>query len=503
MKSVLENIKSSVENLSWSNETKKQKAIDLCISIYNLYVYDGGDFNHYKRLSKEYFKKTIKSNLSYVYEIKNNLINNHILIPHYSNSYDVEKGKGKGYRFNPDLINGNYVVLSGTKTINEVNQVVLSGTKHLLNNISNLNFSINKSISNLNYLELYHICGPKLETFINKGFKRLTFNPQVNDWINNYKLKRTDILINNEIKEDYINLKLENDDWRISLEKSLEMAKEQNKDLILYKDNAYIENENDFIERKERELKLIFKKNVFEVENKIFRISRNETNRRLDYNLTNMKSELLNYLEIDGEPLIELDIANAQFALLSYLIKDLDDNFISKTQNGTLYKNDKKKWFRIAFDKIKKEQDEFRNLYPKTMNFIDNYKKQYGYKSLSNLLQNLESLIMIDGLLPKLLNFDVFPIHDAIRVKKSQVDEVKKIIENYFNEIGFKCLLRIKNKKENHNIEEIKYKDKLTEIEEDLFWENWNPKKVSQDRDEIVDKDWGESDGIPGFIETI
>ena len=32
----------------------------------------------------------------------------------------------------------------------------------------------------------------------------------------------------------------------------------------------------------------------------------------------------------------------------------------------------KEQWFRVAFDKIKKEQDNVREIYPITMEFIDN-----------------------------------------------------------------------------------------------------------------------------------
>lgn len=441
--SILDTIKNAVEKLQWNSETKKQKALNLCISIFNLYVYDGGDFNTYKQLSKNYFINIIKK-MNYVYEIKNMLIDNNILEV-YSNSFNVEtyyviKGKAKGYRFNQELLNGNFQVVPNGTQLN--NKVVPNGTHQNLQDIlNNLQVLINQP---------YHICGTHFKNHIDKGFSRLSFKPKVNDFIQNYRLKKEDIKINNDINEEYINLKLENDEWRVGLEKAIEMAKQENKDLILYKEKAYIESEKDFIERKERELKLIFKKNVFEVENNIFRISRNETNRRLDYNLTNMKSDLLDYLEIDGEDLIELDIANAQFALLSYIIEDLDIDFIKKTQEGKLYNNDKKEWFRIAFDKIKKEQDEYRDLYPKTMKFIDSYKKEFGYKSFSILLQNIESIIMIDGLLPRLIDkYDVFPIHDAIRVKASQVNEVKKEIENFFKDINFKCLVR--NKKEKRN----------------------------------------------------
>ena len=170
---------------------------------------------------------------------------------------------------------------------------------------------------------------------------------------------------------------------------------------------------------------------------------------RLDYNLTNMKSSLLNYIELDGEELVELDIANAQFSILAFITNNLDKDFIEQSQNGTLYNTiSTDKWFRVAFDKIKSEQNNVRDLYPQTMEFIDNYKKENGYKSFSNLLQRTESLIMIDGLLNRLLDkgYDILPIHDAIRVKKSQVEEVKNEIELFFNEINFKCLLRIKIK---------------------------------------------------------
>jgi len=412
MKAILENIKKSIDRIDWKSETKKEKAIDLCICIYNLYVYNGGDFNHYLSLSKEYFIKIIKK--QYMYEIKNKLIENKILEEHPSGSYNVLKGKGKGYRFNQELIKGNYV----------------SSSKSLFHNLYNL--------------ELYHICGLQVQERIQSSFERLTFKPEVNDFINTYTLKREDIKINNEIDLDYVKLKLENDEWRVSLDKAIELS--NGVDLILYKEKCYIEPVEDFIIRKTNELRLIFRKNIFEVENNIFRINRNDTNMRLDYNLTNMKSELLDYLEIDGETLIELDIANAQFAFLAYLTKDLDSDFINKSQIGNLYDGDKKEWFRIAFDKIKKEHDKHRELYPKTMKFIDEYKKEFGYKSFSNLLQKTESSIMIDGLLPRLIkNFEVFPIHDAIRVKQSELELIKKEAELYFNEIGFKCLLRIKN----------------------------------------------------------
>jgi hypothetical protein len=100
--------------------------------------------------------------------------------------------------------------------------------------------------------------------------------------------------------------------------------------------------------------------------------------------------------------------------------------------------------------------------------------------------------------------------------KQNIIPTQKRIAE--MTGLGIATVKRNWNKEVNdiNNIEvplESKYEDikeerdyklkQLTEIDEDLFWDNWQPKKVSQDRDEIVDKDWGESDGIPGLIETI
>jgi len=51
---------------------------------------------------------------------------------------------------------------------------------------------------------------------------------------------------------------------------------------------------------------------------------------------------------------------------------------------------------------------------------------------------------MIDGLLITLIRkgYDVFTIHDALRVKQSQVAEIKSLVNEYFDSIGFKCHVR-------------------------------------------------------------
>ncbi|WP_345084272.1 hypothetical protein [Nemorincola caseinilytica] len=162
-------------------------------------------------------------------------------------------------------------------------------------------------------------------------------------------------------------------------------------------------------------------------------------------------------LTFDSEHLAELDIANAQFAIAAYINGDIDDSFKYHAQNGTLYqyieqqlglepKGGKQLMFRVAFDKAKTttEFENLRKLFPKFMQWVDTYKQQYGYKMFSNLLQRKEAEIMIDGLLPFLINkgYEIFTVHDALRVKQSQKEEIRNFMQHYFDEIGFRCSIK-------------------------------------------------------------
>lgn len=485
MKSILENIKNAVDSIKWSSQTKKEKALNLCICIYNLYVYDGGDFYVYKRLSSKYFDKIILTK-DYVKEIKDNLLNNNIL--EKGTSYDTKRGLGKPWRFNQELIKGNYVTLCYPKSIKEGNDTLcypktvgqeLKVSSKVNNNLINLSNKLTKSNS-------LHICYPKMETYIKQGLDKIEFTEDINNYIENFYLNREDILVNDEIYNDYVDIIFDLESFKYKKDNALKLAKEQGLDLIQYKDNCYLDDVERFLIRKTNDIRLIMRKSIFEIENKIFRVSRNETNRRLDYNLTNMKSSLFDYMLFEGEELVELDIANAQFTILCFLTDELDSNFIELSKSGQLYKyvadklnitekEAKNKMFRVAFDRVESYQDDIRELFPETMKFIDGYKNELGYKAFSNLCQNSESLLMIDGLLNLLIEkeYNVFTIHDAIRVKKSQFEEIREVILDYFNSINFECLLRIKNKKETEIINYKGFKsveiDKITNDDKKLF----------------------------------
>jgi hypothetical protein len=480
MKSIFSKIVEAIEATEFQKSTFKQKAIKLCESIFNTFCQQGGDFHIYRSFSSEFLKVSVIRNEDRTSILKTLKATGILLCDEKFNASSNKTGRAKGYKFNPELIkaNGDFKVINPTPPAKPTGKSSNIFTTNLEDQEFKYSNSSIQFINNFNKSIQYYICFPSLELLVNKGFQRSTFDPKIYDFIANFQLQRDQILIDEEIKDPWITLKVDGDGQRYSLDTALKFAKSQNLHLIQYKDLCYIDEVDTFLQRKTSDLKIIYRKSIFDIENGLIRVSRNETNRRLDYNLTNMKSDLIDFIRLDGEELVEIDIANCQFSILNFLFEqNLDETFSNLCKSGKLYdyvakklnitaSEAKEKMFRVAFDKVKLEQDPIRLLFPKTMAFIDGFKKKYGYKSLSILLQNIESSIMIDGILINLIQKDflLFPIHDAFRVKKSQQEQIMKEIEAYFQSIKFECLPRIKSKK---NKIKILYKGfKEVEIEE-------------------------------------
>jgi hypothetical protein len=143
-----------------------------------------------------------------------------------------------------------------------------------------------------------------------------------------------------------------------------------------------------------------------------------------------------------------MDIANSQFAVLSNVMDNLDENFVDASKSGTLYKHiSKETMFAIAFDKIRQKHTEMMSMFPNTLSKINAFKKKNGYKKFAVMLQQAESAIVIDQILPKLNGLDAITVHDAFWVKQSQAEYAEKIIKESFSEIEFECTLRTESKK--------------------------------------------------------
>lgn len=186
----------------------------------------------------------------------------------------------------------------------------------------------------------------------------------------------------------------------------------------------------------------------------------NKTNGRIDTNLTNLKSELKQFISISG--LVQLDIANSQPYILSlYLNSSLCGRILSDdyskyqawTKKGVFYENFIKEYFNkksklltreevkdmmfcILYSKnysYKKEKEVFKSIFPSVYEAIENEKKQ-KHNQLAIKMQQLESEICIDIICQELDKEDInyFTIHDAWLVDKFDEIKVKDIIEREF-----------------------------------------------------------------------
>ena len=127
----------------------------------------------------------------------------------------------------------------------------------------------------------------------------------------------------------------------ISLARILEIAKQNRQDAILYRDRVYLATTEQWISDKVDQTRLIYLDALVKLKHIRQRpniyCKRNDKNQRLDTNLTNLKSEFIQYLRLDGERLVSIDLCNSQFTILARLIEvgqlyaqSLDNKYFGK-----------------------------------------------------------------------------------------------------------------------------------------------------------------------------
>lgn len=193
---------------------------------------------------------------------------------------------------------------------------------------------------------------------------------------------------------------------------------------------------------------------------------------RIHTNFTVLKKEVRNScLLIDNEKIYERDISNSQpFFLLklmssnTFFFNDYKEDlhfYYDKVVSGNFYeevnklkpclkRNEVKKWVMlILFNKNYYHDKEFESLFPSVYKFIRSYKKQHGYKSLAQRLQNIESDFIFKKICPQLIEKGIkyFTIHDSICVKKSDKEPLDKIFDDelkeYYDQVNTQLKINI------------------------------------------------------------
>jgi hypothetical protein len=175
--------------------------------------------------------------------------------------------------------------------------------------------------------------------------------------------------------------------------------------------------------------------------NKSLRFSRNNTNKRLDTNLTNMASDLRKFI-VGYENMSYLDLSNSQPVLFNILLKSYLNNasnelkteidlYLGVTIDGLWYEwlqklygltrdECKEIWMQIAYSEnehYKQVKKVFKKGLPLIYSIIENI-KQNQYEQFAIKLQLIESKIFIDEISKELVNQNIIPytMHDGLLV---------------------------------------------------------------------------------------
>lgn len=185
--------------------------------------------------------------------------------------------------------------------------------------------------------------------------------------------------------------------------------------------------------------------------NQQIKIYRDSFSRRLHTSITSRveECETNSYKELFSNltGYSTIDIVECQPTMLYYYMKSnnitIDDNY----NVGDIYnqlsddRNKAKKMF-ITWLNSDITLPEISIKFPKISQFVANYKKVNGYKSLGAKLQRIESEIVIDDILNNIvddINIDFcLTLHDSLIVKNSDVDKVYKYVSSKYKELNFK-----------------------------------------------------------------
>lgn len=206
-----------------------------------------------------------------------------------------------------------------------------------------------------------------------------------------------------------------------------------------------------------------------------FTAVRDKSGRRVHHPLTNLWTELRQFLYLKHEPdtvLYNLDIANSQPLCLVKILLDYYkgrslppdiDKYIQLVSEGMLYKyftdklntaqdqvpNFKQTLFANVFYSANHKSfytDEailFREEFPSVYEVIQQEKRE-NYKDLSLKMQRVESTAIIDGVMTKLMHkyrdkHFFTSIHDSVICPEELIDEIKNLMEDYVErEVGIK-----------------------------------------------------------------
>ena len=424
-------LKSIVENYS---KNDKRKTIRLFKGIQNIHKQQNVPQNHYVDIPRSYLRKIVRDYPKYIQILIDN-----DLIERTGDYSFVNKSQCYSYRILPDILD-EFKIDSITELPSEKEKFLDESKRQ----------QIKKTLDKLS---------------VNKD--------AAYQWIDSYvsKLNIDDFTTNYDINFEYINLKLPGETQKVSRDRAILDAFEEGKVVVqTKKEDCIVVFPDEFVEQKKLELEQEYKMQVDMLKRGIYSISRSPLNYRVYHNLCNLKKELLEFVKLDGQQLVNVDIANSQIAILVNVIEgnlnyesgwqfpdveltDNDQTFLTLAKEGNLYeyirdmlglntrKEAKKTTFSMLFahyGRLSIELYQFKQKFPGVFQYIDQFKRlnnrlngENHRSTLPIFLQRVESCLIIDELwdqIPQGVPF--LSIHDSFLTTEKNSQMFQNLIHN-------------------------------------------------------------------------
>lgn len=316
-----------------------------------------------------------------------------------------------------------------------------------------------------------------------EDLRRIEFDiPAMINYVKNLNIKDL-IKLNEEIVEDPLDLTPIFSKVKFKsnkpLKDALALAKKFRKDLVEY-DNRYFSVRSDvFCKWKTITKKSSLVHTISKLMNQEYYAGRNETNFRLDTNLTNLDGVFFKnaYLRLDGEAIVDIDMKNSQPTLLSYVLSGkifenehlkpivegyifpgIDKSqidfelFIKLTETGILYdhlatmlcwkrQQAKQNFIKTMFADARwtgHNKKLLKELFPTIVVWMDDFKK-LNKNNLAVMLQRIESRIFIDDIYLKLRKkgYTIYTKHDSVLCKSSEKPQITTEMTAILDDYGF------------------------------------------------------------------
>lgn len=273
-----------------------------------------------------------------------------------------------------------------------------------------------------------------------------------------------DYVIDEEVLPISIPMKLDNGKKIFRNSKIVLDSIKEGECLVKEKSHFKVVSPESFLAKKKTTMLMYYINSIERLKNNCYNVKRNDTNNRLDTNLTNMASVLVDEI-CKQNKLVQIDLSNSQFSLLTNeLEKELDTDdfkrFKDLTSSGNLYaylakelgfkndKNGKQLMFEVMFSSHRNNtvyKKKIKELFPSVVSYIDQYKKKHGDEKFSVMLQLKESSIFIDRIYKQIKKEKLlcFSKHDSMIVRMENIDQVLKIMQDEFTKDNFCYRLKV------------------------------------------------------------